>query len=108
MTTLPPAASLSAPLPIPRKFGLLDAAKIVLETGRFPASATILDYPVGDLDVQIAGASSGSLGIKAFDATIDQQDVTGFTAYLGLTCTTVTAKDPDFRTRLTAAFRARE
>lgn len=105
--TLPPAAVLSAPLPIPRSFGLLNAAKVILETERFPSSATILDYPTGDVSVQVAGAH-GSMGTKAFDATIDQQDVTGFTVYLGVTCTTVSAKDPDFRTRLQAAFRALE
>jgi hypothetical protein len=105
--TLPPAAVLSAPLPIPRRFGLLDVAKVTLDVDRWPASATILDYPTGDVEVQIAGAS-GSMRDKTYDATIDQQDVTGFTVYLGVTCTTVSAKDPDFRTRLQAAFRALE
>lgn len=105
--TLPPAAILSAPLPIPRRFGLLDAATVTLETGRFPVSASILDYPTGEASVQLPGAT-GSMGAKAFDAVIAQQDVTGFTAYLGVTCTTVSAKDAEFRTRLQAAFRAVE
>jgi hypothetical protein len=105
--TLPPAAILSAPLPIPRRFGLLDAATVVLETGRFPVSATIEDYPAGEASVQVAGAS-GSLGIKTFDAVIDEEDVKGFTVYLGVECTTLSAKRPEFRQRLQAAFRAVE
>jgi len=105
--TLPPPVSLSAPLPTKRDFGLLDAAKVILETGRFPVSASILDYPTGELSVQVAGAH-GSMGTKAFNARIDQQDVFGFTVYLGVTCTTVSAKDPEFRQRLQASFRAHE
>ncbi len=105
--TLPPAAVLSAPLPVPRRFTLLDAATVVLETGRFPSSATIEDYPQGDVDVQIAGVT-GSLGVKAINATIDFEDVKAFTAYLAVECTTVNAKRPEFRTRLQAAFRALE
>lgn len=105
--TLPPAAILSAPLPIPRRFGLFDAATVVLETDRFPASATIEDYPKGEASVQVAG-ETGSLGTKTFDAVMDMQDVTGFTVYLGVTCTTVSAKEPMFRQRLQATFRAIE
>lgn len=107
--TLPPAAILSAPLPIPRRFGLLDAATVTLhERGsRWPASAVVEDYPAGDPGVQVAGAS-GSLDQKSFDATIDEEEVTGFTVYLGVTCTTVSAKSDAFRRRLQAAFRATE
>ncbi len=105
--TLPPAAILSAPLPVPRKFTLLDAATVILETGRFPSSATVEDYPHGDVLVQLAGAS-GSLGVKETTATIDNQDVPAFTAYLAVSCTTVSANRADFRTRLQASFRALE
>jgi len=105
--TLPPAAVLSAPLTVPRRFGLLDAAKVTLETGRFPVSASILDYPTGEVAVQVAGAS-GSMGTKACDGVIDQEFVKGFTVYLCVSCTTVSAKDPTFRQRLQAAFRALE
>jgi hypothetical protein len=105
--TLPPAASLSAPLPIPRRVGLLVAATVTLETGRCPVSASIEDYPTGEASVQGAGAT-GSLGVKAFNAVIDQEDVTGFTVYLGVECMTVSAKREEFRQRLQAAFRAIE
>lgn len=105
--TLPPAAILSAPLPIPRRFGILDAATVILEPGRFPVSASVEDYPTGEASVQVAGAT-GSLGVKDFNAVIDQEEVKGFTAYLGVTCTTVSAKRPEFRQRLQAAFRAME
>ncbi len=107
--TLPPAAVLSAPLPVPRRFTLLDAASVVLETGRFPSSATIEDYPQGEVDVQVAGVT-GSLAVKALNATIDSQDVTAFTAYLRVACTTVSVapREQEFRRRLQAAFRAVE
>jgi hypothetical protein len=104
---LPPAASLTAPLPIPRRFGLLDAATVVLDTERTIVAANILDYPRGEPDIQIAGGG-GSLDVKSVIAEIAQEEVRGFTVYLSVECTTVSAKDPDFRTRLQAAFRARE
>jgi len=104
---LPPAQTFSAPLPIPRRFGLLDSANVILETGRFPTSASILDYPRGEASVIFAG-TTGSLGVKQFSAVIDEEEVLGFTVYLGVECTSVSAKDPQFRQRLQAAFRAVE
>ena len=107
MSVCPPAANLSTPLPIPRRFGLLDAATVILETDRWPASADVLDYPAGQAGVQVS-TDQGSLRVKTYDAVIDHELVKAFTVMLGVTCTTVSAKDPEFRQRLQAAFRAVE
>ncbi len=110
MTNRPPASVLSAPLPVPRRFTLLDAATVILDTdGRTANGATIDDYPKAQPSIQEAFAS-GSARVKAIDGDFTQEDVSGFTAYLGVTCTTagVAPRLQEFRQRLQAAFRAVE
>lgn len=110
MTNRPPASVFTAPLPVPRRFTLLDAATVVTDAdGRTGNGATIEDYPKAQPSVQEAFAS-GSARVKAIDGAFTQQDVDGFTAYLGVTCTAagVAPRLTEFRRRLQAAFRAVE
>ncbi len=110
MSTRPPASVLTAPLPVPRRFTLLDAATVITDAdGRTANGATIEDYPKAQPSVQEAFAS-GSARVKAIDGEFTQADVPGFTAYLGVTCTAagVAPRLGEFRRRLQAAFRAVE
>lgn len=110
MSNRPPASVLSAPLPIPRRFTLLDAATVVTDaSGRTANGATVEDYPKAQPSIQEAFAS-GSARVKAIDGRFTNEDVHGFTAYLGVTCTAagVAPRLAEFRRRLQAAFRAVE
>lgn len=107
--TKPPAGVFTAPLPVARRFTLLDAATIVEGEERTGNGATIEDYPHAMPSVQYAFAS-GSARVKAIDGAFTNEDVGGFTAYLGVTCTAagVKPREQEFRRRLQAAFRAVE
>lgn len=110
MPNRPPASVFSAPLPVARKYTLLDAATVITDAdGRTGNGATIEDYPKAQPSVQEAFAS-GSARVKAVDGEFTQEDVGGFTAYLGVECTTagVAPREQEFRRRLQAAFRAVE
>lgn len=110
MSTRPPASVLSVPLPVPRRFTLLDAATLVTDAdGRTLNGATVEDYPKAQPSIQEAFAS-GSARVKAIDGEFTLEDVQGFTVYLGVTCTAVgvAPRLTEFRRRLQAAFRAVE
>lgn len=105
-----PAAVLTAPLPVPRRFTLLDAAKLITDTnGRTPGGATIEAYLAASVSVQEAFAQ-GSARVKAIDGEFGESPVEGFTVYLGVKCTSVgiVPREREFRQRLQAAFRAVE
>lgn len=106
----PPAAVLTAPLPIPRRFTLLDAATVVTDTERRAPNGAVIDaYLSAPASVQEAFAQ-GSARVKAIDAEFAFPEVDGFTVYLGVTCTAagVRPREQEFRRRLQAAFRAVE
>lgn len=106
----PPAAVLTAPLPIPRRFTLLDAATVVTDTDRRTPNGAVIDaYLSAPASVQEAFAQ-GSARVKSIDAEFAEPEVDGFTVYLGVTCTTagIAPREQEFRRRLQAAFRAVE
>lgn len=106
----PPAAVLTAPLPIPRRFTLLDAATVVTDTERRAPNGAVIDaYLSAPASVQEAFAQ-GSARVKAIDGEFAFPEVDGFTVYLGVTCTAagVRPREQEFRRRLQAQFRSEE
>lgn len=114
MTTITapsPLVPLSAPLPAPRRFTLLDTAQVVpnADGDRFPGGAWTEGYPAGPVGTQDP-CSTGTDRAKTPGGQIASQMAGAFTAYLYGQCAAQSVgPDPTFWTdRLTLAFEALE
>jgi hypothetical protein len=106
-STLGPAVYLDGPLPVAPPFGLLSAATIVPSDDRFGVGGAVWPYPPG-LPTTWDGCSTGTFRTKADGTGWDLPIFSAFTAYLPITCSSITAHSPGFSDRAVAAFAATE
>jgi hypothetical protein len=82
-----PLTRISAPLPPPRRFTLLDAANLVVpENDRWVAGASIEDYPPGPAYLH-DGCSTGTFRAKSEGGDFHNPSVNPFTVYVPAKCT---------------------
>ena len=106
-TTLGPPIPLDGPLPVAPPFGLLTAATIVPSDLRFGVGGAIWPYPPGTPDTWDP-CSTGTFRTKNDGENWELPIFQSFTAYLGITCSSITAKAQGFADRARIAFAARE
>lgn len=105
-----PLTRISAPLPPPRDFTLLDAATTIPVDGdRWRAGAGLEGWPVGPVYVH-DGCTTGTMRIKEGGGEIASAEAVPFTAYLPASCTarSVGPQITEFRARLRQIFEAIE
>ena len=107
MSTMGPPIYLDGPLPVAPPFGLLSAATIVPSDDRFGVGGAVWPYPPG-LPTTWAACSTGTFRTKADGTGWDLPIFEAFTAYLPITCSTITAHSEGFADRARIAFAATE
>lgn len=106
-TTLGPPIPLDGPLPVAPPFGLLTAATIVPSDLRFGVGGAIWPYPPGT-PIAWDPCSTGTFRTKSEGEEWDIPIFQAFGTYLGITCSSITAKSEGFADRARIAFAARE
>jgi len=107
-TTLGPPLALDGPLPVAPAFGLLSVATILPPgSDRFGVGAQVWPYPPG-LPTTWDPCSAGTFRTKADGEGWDLPTFQSFTAYLPITCSSMTAHSPGFEDRVRLAFAATE
>lgn len=109
MATLGPTISLDGPLPVAPLHSLLAAIQIVppSDSDRFGVGAEVWPYPPG-LPETWAACSEGTFRVKDSGVGWDLPIFQAFVAYLGITCSSITAHAPGFADRARIAFQAKE
>jgi hypothetical protein len=107
-TTMGPPLALDGPLPVAPSRGLLATATIVPSgSDRFGVGGAIWPYPPG-LPTTWDACSTGTFRTKADGEGWELPVFSAFTAYLPITCSTLTAHSPGFEDRVRLAFAAKE
>ena len=105
--TLGPPVPLDGPLPVAPPFSLVSAATIVPSDLRFGVGGAIWPYPPGLPDTWDP-CSTGTFRAKNDGVGWKLPVFQAFTAYLGITCSSITAHMDGFADRAEIAFAARE
>lgn len=106
-TTLGPPIPIDGPLPVAPPFCLVSAATIVPSDLRFGVGGAVWPYPPG-LPTSWDPCSTGTFRTKAEGDGWELPVFQSFTAYLPITCSTITAKSDGFADRVAIAFAATE
>ena len=106
-TTLGPPLPIDGPLPVAPPFSLVSAATIVPSDLRFGVGGAVWPYPPG-LPTTWDPCSSGTFRTKATGDGWELPIFQSFTAYLPITCSSITAHDAGFSDRVEIAFAATE
>lgn len=108
MTTMGPPLSLDGPIPVAPSHSLLATVSIVPSgSDRFGVGGVVWPYPPG-LPLTWAPCSEGTFRTKAEATGWDLPEFNAFTAYLPITCSTITAHSAGFADRARLAFAATE
>lgn len=106
-TTMGPPVALDGPLPVAPPFSLVNAATIVPSDLRFGVGGAIWPYPPG-LPSTWSPCSTGTFRTKDEGDGWDLPVFESFTAYLAITCSSITAKADGFMDRARIAMQAKE
>ncbi len=106
-TTLGPPVFVDGPLPVAPPFSLVQTATIVPSDLRFGVGGAVWPYPPG-LPGSWDPCSTGTFRAKDAGEEWELPIFQAFTAYLGITCSTITAHIDGFADRAAIAFAARE